>query len=117
LEDTQNWQIEFYADAQGRSDVAEYIDSLQDAEAAQVAMVLLLLREQGSALRMPYAKNLQGHKPLRELRSGSHRLFFFIHPHRRCIVLLAFRKQSERTKRRFIKKAEWRMHDFLEREG
>lgn len=112
----KTWRIIFYTDARGRCDVREYIDELPKARRAQVYHHLKLLRELGVMIRKPYAKPVKNHKPLWELRPGSHRLFYFAHTGRLFVILHAFRKKGWRIPKKEIAIAERRMNDFLERE-
>ena len=115
-ERSPNWEVEYYRDARGRCDVLEYINGLQDTEQAQVAMILQLLEEHGKKVAAPYVKPLKGHKPLRELRPGSNRVIYFTHEGHRFIMLYAFRKKGYRTPPKYIRIAERRRIEYLERE-
>lgn len=75
-----------------------------------------LLREFGVLLRMPYAREIKGHKPLWELRPQPIRLIYFAHTGRRFIILHALRKKTRKLKTKDIGKAERRMEEFSERE-
>jgi phage-related protein len=110
------WTIEFYTDARGKSPVLEYINGLSDRERAKVRNHMRLLQEFGIELGMPHARSLTGHKPIRELRPGAIRLFYFAHTGHRFIILHGFRKKGRKTPQRHIAAAERYMADFLEGE-
>lgn len=111
------WTIEFYVDARGKSEVADFIDGLPVSERAKIRHYLRLLRDFGTRLGEPYAKAVQGHKPLWELRPQPNRILYFAHRGRRFVMLHAFRKKGRKLIPRDIAQAETRMADFLEREG
>ena len=110
------WEIEFYADARGKSPVLEFINDLSAQDQAKIRNAIRLLREFGVLLKMPHARPLTGHKPLWELRPGSIRVFYFAHVGRRFVILHAFRKKGQKTQSRQIAMAERRLADLLERE-
>jgi phage-related protein len=107
------WPIEYYEDSRRRCDVEDFIVGLPAAERTKVARYLLELEAQGVDLRLPYAKKLTGWGGLRELLPKPIRLLYFIDDRRRCVVVLAFRKKGNRTPRKFLEKAERRMHEIL----
>ena len=110
------WIVEFYTVARGTSPPLEFINDLPKNERAKVHYYLKLLRELGTELGMPHAKEVKGHKPLWELRPGANRLLYFAHMGRRFIILHAFPKPRLKIPPREIATAERRMADFLERE-
>ena len=116
-EQPQAWQIEFYTDARGKSPVLDFISSLPSKERAKIAYSLRLLQEFGTALGMPHARPLKGHKPLWELRPFPNRLIYFAHRGCRVIVLHAFRKTDLGAQRREIAVAERRIGEVLQDEN
>ena len=115
--DSQDWYVEFYVTAQGRSPALEFINGLPVHEQAKVRNALRLLREFGDGLGMPHAKHLSGYRGLWELRPGDQRLLYFAHAGRRFIVLCGFTKKGRRTPPAEIRRAERYRADFLEREN
>jgi phage-related protein len=108
------WLVEFYKDDRGVSPVDEFLDGLQPDEVASVIMHIDLLQEYGISLRMPYARDLKGHKPLWELRPKSIRLLYFLYEGI-FIILHGCRKKKRKAFNRDIAIAENRMAEYLER--
>lgn len=102
----------FYQDQHGKSDVLEFISSLPVVERAKIDFVLRLLKIYGLALKMPYARQLEG--KLWELRPGSTRLLYFAYIRQQFVVLHGFRKKTNKTPRREIELARNRMEQLLE---
>lgn len=115
-EQEPEWAIEFYINAQGKSPVVEFLDTLPVAERARVRNALRLLREFGVLLQMPHARPVTGHPKLWELRAGAIRLFYLSQVGRRFVILHGFRKKSNRAPIREIAAAERRMAEVVERE-
>lgn len=117
VSDKQNWRVEFYATASGKSPVLGFLATLPAAERAVVRRTIELLIEFGVLLRGPHARPIKGHRKLWELRAGPNRLFYFAHVGRTFIILHGFRKKSRKTPRKEIATAERYLREFLERVG
>ena len=115
--DSQQWSVEFYADAMGRIKVLEFINGLPAQERSAIKRSIELLLEFGIQLPAPYVGAIVGHRKLWELRVGSIRLLYFAHTGRRFVILHAFRKKGQKTPQREIAVAERRKAEFLERVG
>jgi ribosome-binding protein aMBF1 (putative translation factor) len=90
-----DWQLEYYQTASGRCPVREYVDALDDDEAARVTFDLDLLAEFGLDLRAPYVRSL-GAK-LWELRTHGrvqHRVLHFAATGRRLVVVARVHKED-----------------------
>ena len=114
-----NWRIEFFVDKQGRSPVEEFLNDLPVKERAKAERLIQLLRQHGHKLELfggSQVKALKGHKPLKELRPVPNRVIYFIYENERIILLHGFKKKSNKTPQREIKKAESRMDQFLDRQ-
>ncbi len=110
-----DWAIEFYADADGRCFVTEWLVSLPVREQAVVKRLLDLLQDFGLQLPTTYAKAIVGHRKLWELIAGDNRLFYFAFTGRTFVILHGFRKRGRKTPEREIAIAERRMAEFLDR--
>ncbi len=110
------WQIEFFADSDGRSPVIEFINTLPAEERVKIRNQLRLLQEFGIQLGMPQARPLTTHKPLWELRPIPNRLIYVAMTGRRFVILHAFKKKSQKTPPQEIRIAEKRYEILLERE-
>lgn len=108
------WSVEFFTDAAKRNPVALYLDSLPVRERVRIARYLQLLHEFGPALTMPQSRHIEGR--LWELRPEAHRILYVILAGRRCVLLHAFRKQTQQTPRREIERAIRRLNELLSRE-
>lgn len=115
--DSQQWSVEFYADAMGRIKVLEFLNGLPAQERSAIKRSIELLLEFGIHLPAPYVRAIVGHRKLWELRAGSIRLLYFAHTGRRFVILHAFRKKGQKTPQREIAVAERRKVEFLERVG
>lgn len=111
-----DWQIEFFADSDGRSPVIAFINTLPAEERVKIRNQLRLLQEFGIQLGMPQARPLTTHKPLWELRPMPNRLIYVAMTGRRFVVLHAFKKKSQKTPPKEIRIAEKRFEILLERE-
>ena len=114
--DSQQWSVEFYADAMGRIKVLEFINGLPAQERSAIKRSIELLLEFGIQLPAPYVRAIVGHRKLWELRAGSIRLLYFAHTGRR-FVIHAFRRKGQKTPQREIAVSERRKTEFLERVG
>lgn len=113
----QAWSVEYYRTSRGDEPAKEFINGLKADDRAKVYRYLRLLRDFGTAIDNTYAKDLHGHKPLWELTPAPHRVIYFAYTGRRFIILHAFRKTRNKTRREHIRLAEGRYRDFLERQG
>ena len=112
-----DWDVEYYETALGRCPVAEYIDALDERDAAAVTQVIDLLEEFGVALGAPHARHLQG--KLWELRTKGrtqHRVLYFAVAGRRLVLLHALVKKTPQTPRRELQTALARLHDYEQRD-
>lgn len=78
------YEIDFYEDEQGRSDVHEYISKLDNSNQKQDKQILnklvyqlAMLEQLGNQMKPPQAKFLKGYRhPLMELRPQPERFFY-----------------------------------------
>ena len=107
------YQIVFYKDEKGRSEVEEYIQELRTKEHnnkdnrikyEKIDIYLNLLTKYGLRLGEPYIKHLE--KELWELRPLKDRIILSHLEENKIILLTHFIKNTRKTPRREIKRAE-----------
>lgn len=119
------YEIDFYKDENGRSDVTDYLEKLDKSHQKQDKQVLTkltyqldLLAELGNQMHMPQAKFLKGYRhPLMELRPLPDRFFYAGWSKNRYIILSYYTKKSNKTDPREVAKALDRLDDWLERKS
>ena len=112
------WELVYYETARGHCPVQEYLDGLDDREAAKVLFDFDLLEDLGTALGAPHVKKISG--KIWELRTTGrlqHRTFYFAASGRQIVLLHAFTKKTQKTPRAEIEIAGRRMDDYLQRLG
>jgi len=111
------YEVKFYADSKGYSQVFDYIESLKDKERAKVLKYIEFLREHDGVLDEPYSKHIVG--KIRELRidfsTSRHRVFYFAFINKNIILLSAFLKKTQKTPIKEIRRAENIYDDVLRR--
>ncbi|OGZ32622.1 MAG: hypothetical protein A2V69_00880 [Candidatus Portnoybacteria bacterium RBG_13_40_8] len=115
-ENTSKYKVRFYKDIKiGRSLVLEYIERLNDKEAAKVLKYIEFLRVHNGYLEEPYSKHIKG--KIRELRvdfsKNRHRIFYFVFIKKTIVLLHAFSKKTTKTPIFEIKKAEENYYNVL----
>jgi phage-related protein len=117
------YEIDFYEDDQGYSDIDEYLhmllyskDKSDVATLKKIRYQLNLLEKLGPALREPQVKELTGYKyKLFELRPQPERIFFAFWDTDRYVLLSHFTKKKNKTDPRQISRALERLEDWLNR--
>ena len=114
------YNIEIYEDKNGRSEVVEYIKSLQkknDKDSKikfnKIVAYIRLLREHGLSLGTPYIKHLD--TEIWELRPLRDRILFAYWDNNKFILLSYFMKQTQKTPPREIEKAKKLLKDYKNR--
>jgi len=116
------YEIIFYHDKGGRSEVVELLDDLgkkaQTNKNARVNRVKILaylniLSQQGTTIGAPIVKHVEG--CLWELRPMKNRIFFFYWKDSNFVVLHHFIKKTQKTPKKEIAQARLKLRDFLER--
>ena len=106
--------------------IDDWLDSLDDETAIQVAAAIKYLAERGPDLKRPFVGKIEGshHKAMKELRPGSSgtseiRILFIFDPERSAIMLLAGDKQRQWDKwyKKAIPEADRRYDEHLRRLG
>lgn len=114
------YNINFYKDEKGNEPVKEYIISLK-AKNTKDSLIKLqkiqdylnVLKTNGTRAGLPYVRHLEG--DIWELRPLKDRILFFGYDGNNIILLSHFRKMTQKTPPREIKKANKLMKDYIER--
>lgn len=112
----------FYTDKSGHSEIIEYLDKLKDeAETNKNARInrgkilsyLSALSEYGTRIGSPAVKHIDGN--LWELRPLRNRIFFFYWKDSKFVLVHHYIKKSQKAPKRELEKARNNIKDFLER--
>ena len=114
------YNIIFYKDAKGREPVKDYIISLKEKgtkdsliKVHKIQDYIKVLRTNGTRAGLPYVKHIDG--DIWELRPLRDRILFFAYNGDDIVLLSQFRKMTQKTPPREIKKANKLMKDYIER--
>ena len=116
------YQIVFYEDARGVSELWIFLDDLlqrssesKDAriQHKQIVYYIELLQRNGTRLPENITKNII--ENIWELRPGDTRIFYFFHCNNTFVLLHSFRKKSQKTPRVEIERAIAERDDYLYR--
>lgn len=118
--DNAMYNINFYKDEKGNEPVKEYIISLKAKNTKdsliklqKIQNYLNVLKANGTRAGLPYVRHLDG--DIWELRPLKDRILFFGYDGNNIILLSHFRKMTQKTPPREIKKANKLMKDYIER--
>lgn len=116
------YEIEFYEDRNGRSEIVNFIRELNDKAATskesrinfnKVVAYLDMLEELGTRVGEPVTKHLDGE--IWELRPLRNRLLYAYYKDNIFIILHHFVKKTQKTPKREIEQAKRNLQDHLER--
>ena len=114
------FDIEFYEDKNGKSEVYEYIKSLNNNNGKEsrqklkkINLYIDLLSEYGLKLTEPYIKKLD--KEIWELRPLRDRILFASWCNNKFVLLSIFMKQTQKAPRSEIEKAKRLLEDYKKR--
>ena len=116
------YEIIFYEDRDGKSEVADYIRDLRmKAEKnkhsrinfEKIVAYFDLLEEMGTRIGEPVTKHLDGE--IWELRPLRNRILYAYYKDNKFVILHHFIKKTQKTPSREIQKAKNNLRDFLER--
>lgn len=111
------YKIEFFAAADGKEVMAEFLDSLPPKHQAKAFREIDLLERFGSSLKEPYVKHIDGE--IWELRirfsSDISRIFYFTWNFNTIVLLHGFVKKTQKTPRGEIETAQKRLLDYKSR--
>ena len=118
------YNIEFYSTADGKSELWEFLDELQqkaltnkDAriQHKQIDQYIQLLEDHGTRLGDNITKHLD--EDIWELRPGNNRVLYFYFRDNTFVLLHQFRKKTQKTPPREIARAKAERDDWLSRKG
>ena len=114
------YDIEFYENVYGESQIIEYIQHLRNnlskenkQKLKKIFMYIDLLSEKGLSLKEPYIKKLS--EEIWELRPLRDRILFASLYNNKFILLSIFMKQTQKTPKREIEKAIRLLKDYKKR--
>lgn len=116
------YEIIFYEDAKGKSEVRDYIQKLskesqfiKDSKINlnKIVAYLDVLEEMGTRVGDPVTKHLEG--DIWELRPLRNRILYASYKANKFILLHHFMKKTQKTPKREIEKAIRNLKDFIER--
>lgn len=114
------YEIEFYENKNGKSEVYEYIQELRkrkNKESKQkrkkIDLYLDLLSEYGFQLKAPHIKKIEGE--IWELRPLRDRILFASWCNNKFVLLSVFMKDTQKTPKREIEKAKRYLEDYKKR--
>ena len=106
------YNIEFYEDSNGRSELWEFLESLRVKAATnkdariqykQISLYIQLLEDNGTRLNENITKHLDD--DIWELRPGNNRVLYFYFKNDTFVLLHQFRKKTQKTPKREIERA------------
>jgi len=118
------YEVEFYYDKNGKSEIVEYLDRLGERSETsktdrinrnKILAYIISLQEYGTRIGQPTVKHIDGN--LWELRPLDNRIFFFYWKDNKYVLLHHFIKKTNKTPPREIEQARSKMKDYLERYG
>ena len=118
------YEVEFYYDRNGRSEIIEHLDELQEKGETskserinrdKILAYIIALQQYGTRVGQPIVKHIDGN--LWELRPLKNRIFFFYWKDNKFVLLHHFIKKTNKTPPREIEQARSKLKDFIERHG
>lgn len=108
------YQIIFYQDSRGTSEVEEYIVNKDShIKLNKIISYMRMLKEQGLSLGTPYIKHFDN--DIWELRPLRDRILFAYWDNNKFIILSQFVKRTQKTPKREIEKAKSYLEDYKKR--
>jgi phage-related protein len=115
------WNVVYYQKENGTSPVKEFLQSLPAKMRAKADWEIEILEQYGTALRMPYARAIEGdkYKGMYELRiqqgNDISRVFYFLPIGTDFILLHGFLKKDQKTPNKELETALRYMKDYIKR--
>lgn len=116
------YEIIFYEDKNGNSDVVSFIKELGEKSQTdkasrinfnKIVAYLDVLQEMGTRVGEPVTKHLDGE--IWELRPLKNRFLYAFYKDNKFVMLHHFMKKTQKTPRRELETAKRRLKDFIER--
>lgn len=116
------YEIEFYEDKNGKSEIADYIKELNLKSSTnkevrinfnKIVAYFDLLEEFGTRIGEPVTKHLDGE--IWELRPIKNRFLYAYYKNKKFIILHHFVKKTQKIPKRELKQAKKNLKDYLER--
>ncbi len=114
------YNIEIYEDKNGKSEIKEYIQELQNKtnksnriKFNKITSYIDKLQKYGLALSEPYVKHIDNE--IWELRPLRDRILFASWCNNKFILLSIFMKETQKTPKREIEKAKRLLEDYIKR--
>ena len=116
------YEIEFYEDKNGKSEIADFIKELNSKAATskecriyfnKIVAYMDMLEELGPRVGAPVTKHLDGE--IWELRPLRNRFLYAYYKDNKFIMLHHFIKKTQKTPKREIERAKRNLQDYLER--
>ena len=116
------YEIEFYEDYEGYSEIAEFIKELRRKSNAnkesrihfnKIVACLDVLAEMGTRVGEPVTKHLEGE--IWELRPLKHRFLYAYFESNKFVILHHFIKKTQKTPKREIEQAKKKLKAYKER--
>ncbi len=116
------FQIIFYRDKNGVSEIEQYLDELgkkavtsktDRVNRTKILTYLSALAQYGTRVGQPTVKHIEGN--IWELRPLKNRIFFFYWKENKFVLLHHFIKKTQKTPPKELEQARLKLKDFLER--
>lgn len=114
------YNIVFYKDEKGKSEIEEYLIELQNkkdknsrVKINKIIAYINMLEKYGTSIGEPYIKYLEN--DIWELRPLRDRILFAYCNNNKFILLSIFMKKTQKTPQREIEKAKRNLKDFIKR--
>lgn len=114
------YDIEIYENLNGRSEIKEYILSLQKNNGKEsrikfkkIIAYIRMLREEGLSLGEPYIKHIDDN--IWELRPLRDRILFACYSNNKIVLLTIFMKKTQKTPKKEIEKAKKYFFEYKKR--
>lgn len=118
------YEVEFYYDRHGKSEIVDFLDSLKNKSETsktdrikreKILAYIGALAQYGTRIGTPYVKHIEDE--IWELRPLGNRIFFFYWKNNKFVLLHHFVKKTQKTPQKEISKAKSNLKDFIERNG
>lgn len=118
------FDIIFYKDKNGNSDIVNYLDELKEKSETdknarinreKILTYMAALAEYGTRVGKPMVKHIES--DLWELRPLSNRIFFFYWKDNKFVMVHHYVKKSQKAPKKELDQARRNMKDYLERNG